>query len=157
MPLELREANVDEFLSLKQSNLSVKEYCLLFTQLSKYALEVVSTQEKRIHRFVNGLVGPLKDLLSVAAMNKDLDIARIMARAQQLEEDQRNREIDSEREQSKRARNASQYQGSSGASTSRGPPRQTQSAMCSSSNAPTQFLRHRYEQSQTSRAQDLRP
>ncbi|KAM3343564.1 hypothetical protein P3S68_025653 [Capsicum galapagoense] len=42
MPLELREAKMDKFLSLKQGNLTVKEYCLQFTQLSKYALEVVS-------------------------------------------------------------------------------------------------------------------
>ncbi|XP_047270326.1 uncharacterized protein LOC124899477 [Capsicum annuum] len=44
MLLELREARMDEFLSLKQGNLSVKEYCLRFTKLSKYAPEVVSTQ-----------------------------------------------------------------------------------------------------------------
>ncbi|XP_047269505.1 uncharacterized protein LOC124899265 [Capsicum annuum] len=43
MPLELREAKIDEFLSLKQGNLSVKEYYLQFTQLSKYAPEVVNT------------------------------------------------------------------------------------------------------------------
>ncbi|XP_047250252.1 uncharacterized protein LOC124886360 [Capsicum annuum] len=157
MPLELREVKMDEFLSLKQGNLSVKECFLWFTQFSKYAPEVVSTQAKWIYRFVNGFAGPLKDLLSVAAMNRDLDIARIMARAQQIEEDQRNHEGDNEKEKSKRARTASQYQGCSGASTSRGPLRQTQSAVRSTSNTPTQFLRHTSEWSQTSREPDLRP
>lgn len=49
------------------------------------------------------LGAPLKDLIFVADMNMDLDIVRIMARAQQLEGGQRSREVDRKREQSKRA------------------------------------------------------
>ncbi|WMV18595.1 hypothetical protein MTR67_011980 [Solanum verrucosum] len=36
-PLELREQKLVEFMNLRQRNMSVKEYSLKFTQLSKYA------------------------------------------------------------------------------------------------------------------------
>jgi len=34
-PLELREAKVLEFINLKQGNMSVKEYSLMFTLLAR--------------------------------------------------------------------------------------------------------------------------
>ena len=36
-PLELREAKMREFMNLKQGNMTVREYSLKFTTLSKYA------------------------------------------------------------------------------------------------------------------------
>lgn len=97
----------------------------------------------------------MNDILSVAALNMDSDIARIMAYAQQLDEDQHDREVESERDQSKRARMAGRYQ-ESGATedrmgrlsqqyTPRGSYGQTQSAVRSTASAPTRFLRHRRE------------
>jgi hypothetical protein len=48
-----------EFLSLTQGNMTVSEYRDRFTQLSRYALEEVDTNEKRQERFLEGLIGPL--------------------------------------------------------------------------------------------------
>ncbi|WMV45530.1 hypothetical protein MTR67_038915 [Solanum verrucosum] len=41
-PLELREAKIQEFINLRQGSMSVKEYALKFTQLSKYAPTIVA-------------------------------------------------------------------------------------------------------------------
>jgi hypothetical protein len=39
--------------------MSVSEFCDRFTQLSRYALEEVDTNEKLQERFLEGLIGPL--------------------------------------------------------------------------------------------------
>jgi len=72
----------------------------------------------RIYHFVGGLTDRLKDILSVYALNRKLDIPRIREYAQQFEKEQHNREVESERDQCKRAKMADQYQGSGGASIS---------------------------------------
>ncbi|KAH0705879.1 hypothetical protein KY285_010406 [Solanum tuberosum] len=46
-PLEIREAFFLEFINLRQGNISVKDYALRFTQLSKYAPILVSDPRKR--------------------------------------------------------------------------------------------------------------
>ena len=52
---ELREAKVRKFLILKQDYLSVHEYSLKFTQLSRYAPEMVVDMRSMISLFVDGL------------------------------------------------------------------------------------------------------
>ena len=42
--LELRESRVDESLNLNQHDLSVREYSLRFTQLSRFDPELVNTK-----------------------------------------------------------------------------------------------------------------
>ena len=42
LPLEFREAKMREFMNLKQGNMSVREYSLKFTRLSKYASAIVA-------------------------------------------------------------------------------------------------------------------
>ncbi|WMV36783.1 hypothetical protein MTR67_030168 [Solanum verrucosum] len=54
-PRELREAKVREFLTLKQESLSVHEYSLKFTQLSRYAPEMVADMRNKMSLFVAGL------------------------------------------------------------------------------------------------------
>jgi hypothetical protein len=49
----------EEFLSLKQSPLSVSEYRDKFLQLSRFAPDDVNTNAKRKYRFLRGLVHPL--------------------------------------------------------------------------------------------------
>jgi hypothetical protein len=48
-----------EFLSLTQGNMSISEYQVKFTQLSRYAPEEVDIDEKRQECFLKGLIGPL--------------------------------------------------------------------------------------------------
>jgi hypothetical protein len=48
-----------EFLSLKQGNISVSEYCDKFIQLSQYAPDEVADDERKQEHFMEGLNGPL--------------------------------------------------------------------------------------------------
>ena len=52
---ELKEAKVLEFLTFKQDFLSVHEYGLKFTQLSRYVHEIVKDMRSRMSLFVAGL------------------------------------------------------------------------------------------------------
>jgi hypothetical protein len=49
-----------EFLSLKQGNMSVSEYCDKFIQLSRYAPNEVADDERKQEHFTKGLNGPLQ-------------------------------------------------------------------------------------------------
>jgi len=49
--LELSEAKVQKFIKLKQGNMTVKEYSLNFTQLSKYVPSIVSDSRACISKF----------------------------------------------------------------------------------------------------------
>ncbi|WRX16502.1 Retrotransposon gag domain - like 10 [Theobroma cacao] len=60
LPLSARNAKAREFKTLVQtSSMMVSEYDIKFTQLSRYAPYLVSTEEMKIQRFVDGLVEPL--------------------------------------------------------------------------------------------------
>jgi len=54
-PFELRETKVQEFINLKQGIMSVNEYSLKFTQLSKYAPAMVVDSRACINRFSFGV------------------------------------------------------------------------------------------------------
>ncbi|KAH0765295.1 hypothetical protein KY285_001166 [Solanum tuberosum] len=54
-PRELREAKVQEFLTLKEESMSVNEYSLKFTQLFRYASEMVADMRSKMSLFVAGL------------------------------------------------------------------------------------------------------
>ena len=107
LPLEIREARADQFLNLHQGNMSVREYSLQFNSLSRYAPNVVSTMEDRVHRYVDRLDLYLVRDCTIASLNKDMDIARMQAFAQKLEDQrQRRRAQELERGQSKRAKSS---------------------------------------------------
>jgi hypothetical protein len=59
IPLGIMQLKKKEFLSLTQGNMSVSVYRDRFTQLSRYTLEEVDTDEKRQERFLEGLIRPL--------------------------------------------------------------------------------------------------
>ncbi|WRX23573.1 Retrotransposon gag domain - like 10 [Theobroma cacao] len=60
LPLSVRNARAREFQTLVQtSSMTVSEYDIKFTQLSRYVPYLVSTEEMKIQRFVDGLVEPL--------------------------------------------------------------------------------------------------
>jgi hypothetical protein len=50
----------EEFLSLKQGNMSVNEYRDKFIQLSRYAPDEVADDERKQEHFTEGLNGPLQ-------------------------------------------------------------------------------------------------
>jgi hypothetical protein len=59
IPSGIMKLKKKEFLSLTQGNMTVSEYYDRFTQLSRYAVEEVDTDEKCQERFLEGLIGPL--------------------------------------------------------------------------------------------------
>jgi len=52
----VREESRLMFESLRQDSLSVTEYEARFCQLSRHALDIISNETERIHRFVRGLI-----------------------------------------------------------------------------------------------------
>ncbi|WMV50072.1 hypothetical protein MTR67_043457 [Solanum verrucosum] len=66
-PFELRETTMQEFINLKQGNMSVNEYFLKFTQLSKYAPAMVVDSRARINRI---------EVIHVAISEEELDWAQ---------------------------------------------------------------------------------
>ena len=81
-PLEVRGALVLEFIKLRQGNMSVKEYALRFTQLSKYAPSRVADSMSRMSKFLWGVSDLEVKKFSTAMLIGDMDIARLMTQAQ---------------------------------------------------------------------------
>ena len=52
---------VEELINLNQRNISVEEYSLMFTMLSRYAPFLVSNPKNEISRFVTGVANLLKE------------------------------------------------------------------------------------------------
>ncbi|XP_070011685.1 uncharacterized protein [Nicotiana sylvestris] len=116
LPIELRRARRDRFLHLEQGNMSVREYSMQFNSLARYAPTIVADMSDRVHQFVSGLGAHLINECTTASLNQGMDIARIQAYAQGLEDRKRqlraNREHD--RGQQKRAwfaGNTGEFQG----------------------------------------------
>ena len=53
--------NVEEFINLKQHNMSVEEYSLKFTMLSRYVPSLVSNPRDEMNRFVTGFADLVKE------------------------------------------------------------------------------------------------
>ena len=53
---------IERFLTLKQKNLTVKEYMTEFNKLARFGLELVNTPHKKALRFAKGLNEPLHSL-----------------------------------------------------------------------------------------------
>ncbi|XP_070046681.1 uncharacterized protein [Nicotiana tomentosiformis] len=76
---ELRQARVDRFLTLRQGNMSVREYSLQFDLLARYAPTIVSKMEDQVHRFMMGLEPYLVNDCTSVSLQPDMDISRIQA------------------------------------------------------------------------------
>ncbi|XP_060206257.1 uncharacterized protein LOC132633841 [Lycium barbarum] len=114
LPPEVRRARVDRFLLLKQRGRSVMEYSLEFDSLARYAPAYVADMTDRMHRYVIGLDDYLVDSCTVMAAQTGMDIARIQAHTQSMEDRHRGRQPDSDHDRRwpKRARFAG-YSGDS--------------------------------------------
>ncbi|XP_075096639.1 uncharacterized protein LOC107794937 isoform X2 [Nicotiana tabacum] len=143
LPIELRRARRDRFLHLEQGNMSVREYSMQFNSLARYAPKIVADMSDRVHQFVSGLGAHLINECTTASLNQGMDIARIQAYAQGLEDRKRqqraNREHD--RGQQKRARFAGNIGEFRGGFRPQFPRRQSYPA----ASAPPQFQGQRQD------------
>src|SRR5687767_7770432 len=84
-PLELREAKMREILNLRQGSMSVREYSLKFTKLSKYASTIIANPRAKMSQFMSGLNDTLKNACRSAMLNSEMDIARLMTHMEEVE------------------------------------------------------------------------
>ncbi|XXG69580.1 hypothetical protein AAC387_Pa06g2404 [Persea americana] len=66
VPEHVRQKKEAEFLHLKQGQLTVSAYVHTFLQLSKYATDLVDTEDKKVKRFLNGLNPTYKKMVLVS-------------------------------------------------------------------------------------------
>jgi len=77
---------VEEFINLRQGSMSVKEYSLKFTLLSKYATSLVSNPRDDMSRFVTGVSDLIKEESRTAMIHDYMNISRLIVYAQSIEE-----------------------------------------------------------------------
>ena len=54
-PFEPRERKMQEFINLRQGDMSMKEYILKFSRLSKHAPTIVADSRAKMKKFVMGI------------------------------------------------------------------------------------------------------
>ncbi|XP_071920676.1 uncharacterized protein [Coffea arabica] len=78
----VHERREDDFLRLRQGALSVAEYETQFTKLSRFALDLVLIEQKRFHRFVQGLNVEIQEALAAAQLDT---FSQVLEKAQRIE------------------------------------------------------------------------
>ena len=74
-PHEIREVKVEEFINTKQVNMSVEEYSLKFTMLSRYGPSLVSNSGDEMSRFVTGVTDLVKEECRTAMLHGDMNFS----------------------------------------------------------------------------------
>ena len=143
LPVEIRRARADKFLNLRQGNMSVREYSMQFDSLARYAPHMVAEMSDRVHMFVNGLGPHLINECTTASLVEGMDISRIQAYAQTLEDRKRQQRAvrEQDRGQHKRARFAGYSDDFKGSFK----PQFSRSSAPPVASAPPQFQRPRYD------------
>lgn len=81
----MREDKVLEFINLRQGNIMVKVYFLKFTQLARYVPHVIADSRDKMSKFVSGVYDSLVNEWRFMMLNGDINIASLIAHAQQIE------------------------------------------------------------------------
>ena len=105
-PRKLKESKVREFLTLKQNSISVHEYGMKFTQLSRYARETVKDMRSKMSVFIAGLGRASSKQGRTAMFIDDMDISRLMIYVQQVKEDKVN---DREENRNKKSKSGNEF------------------------------------------------
>ena len=68
-PPLVQEKREDDFIRLRQGTRNVAEYETQFTKLSKFAPDLVATEQRRVRQFVQGLNVKIQEALAAAQIN----------------------------------------------------------------------------------------
>ena len=68
-----------------QGGMSVREYSLKFTKLSKYASTIIANPRAKISQFMFGLNDTLVNACHSAMLNTKMDIARLLTHMEEVE------------------------------------------------------------------------
>nr|XP_027075952.1 uncharacterized protein LOC113699803 [Coffea arabica] len=82
LPPLIQEKREDDFIKCKQGAMSVAEYEVQFTKLSRFAPELIATEQRRVRRFVQGLNVELQEGLAAVRIDTFADAVE---RAQRIE------------------------------------------------------------------------
>lgn len=74
-------------MNLRQGSMTFKEYCLKFSQLVKYASDLISNTWGCMSKFIIGISGLVPKKYRTMMLNRDMDLARLMIYAQQIKVD----------------------------------------------------------------------
>ena len=78
----VQEKREDDFIRLHQRGLSVSEYETQFTKLSKFAPELIATEQRRVRGFVQGLNVEIQEALAAGQINA---FTKVLEKAQRIE------------------------------------------------------------------------
>ena len=68
---------VEEFINLKQGNMSIEEYSSKFTMLSRYDPSLLSNRRDEMGRFVTGIANLVKEEFHTAMHHGDINLFRL--------------------------------------------------------------------------------
>ena len=80
------ERKIQEFINLRQWGMSLKEYSLKFTQLSKHCPIMVADSRAKTNKFVMGISNFMVNVCRSAMLIHSMDISYLMAHGEQMEE-----------------------------------------------------------------------
>ena len=86
-PRKKSESKVVEFINIRQEGISVLEYSLKFTKLSKYAPSLVSYPRDGMNRFVIAVLDDLKEEFYSSMIHENMNISHLMVHTQKWEEE----------------------------------------------------------------------
>lgn len=78
---EMKEENIKDLMNLRKGSMIVKEYCLKFNQLVKYAPDLIADTRASISKFMTGVPGLVLKECRTMILNKDMDLSRLMIHA----------------------------------------------------------------------------
>ena len=86
LPRERREVKVEEFINLKQGNMTFKEYSLNFSMLYRYTSSLVSNPRDDMSTFMMGFADLVREECRTTMIDDDMTLPRLMVYAQSIEQ-----------------------------------------------------------------------
>ena len=73
-PLKRREVKIEKFINLKQYNITIEEYSLKFSTLSRYAPSLMSNPRDEMSRFVTGVTDLVREECRTTMLHDDMTL-----------------------------------------------------------------------------------